>query len=77
MKFTTQLIVPQSIKTLTLVGTNFLFPKYILAYAGPIYTLEGCRIVSLMSDCVSEVNYVVVNSRERHNWFTKKSIAII
>ena len=29
-----------------------------------------------MSDCVSEVNYVVVNSRERHNWFTKPTVAI-
>ena len=30
-----------------------------------------------MSDCVSEVNYVVVSSGERNNWFTKQEVVTI
>ena len=53
---------------------HFLHPAYCLLQA-QYSKIHDERIVSLMSDCVFKVNYVVVNSREQHSWFTKQVVA--
>ena len=58
VKFTTGLVAPQIVATLTLVATNFQFPRFFVAYCLPYaqYSknsrLMDWRVVSLMSDCV-------------------------
>ena len=66
VKFTTQLVLPQIVATSALVQLIF-YSQYALRHIVfhrrnilVTFTVKG-RIVSLMSECVSKVNYVVAS----------------